>query len=32
MPTLEIPTESGDMGIIEVKSYGLIKIGNYIGY
>ena len=32
MPTSEIPTTSGDMGTIEVKSYGLIKIGTYMGY
>ncbi len=32
MPTSEIATSSGEMGMIEVKNYGLIKIGTYIGY
>lgn len=32
MPTSEISTSSGDMGMIEVKNYGFIKIGSYIGY
>ena len=32
MPTSDIPTVSGDMGMFEVKSYGLIKIGRYYGF
>ena len=32
MPTTTISTASGDMGMIEVKSYGVIKIGTYIGF
>ena len=32
LPTSEIRTTSGDMGTIEVKNFGILKIGTYIGY